>query len=275
MAVYVMGDVQGCNDALARLLSKLGFNRGTDTVVLLGDLVNRGRDSLGVLRRVRSLGSAAELVLGNHDLHALAVHVGARQASVSDTLADLLAAPDATSLFGWLSEQPLALVRQGTLLVHAGVLPQWDVDQVLALNAQFMAGMATFARLGGDGFADWLRPLFGNLPLAWHAGLAEDDTLRLTINALTRLRFCTPEGAMEFASKGKLSDAPAGHVPWFECPNRATARTPMAFGHWSLLGLMRKPHLMALDTGCAWGGQLSAVELLPEGGFGEVVQVRA
>ncbi len=265
MGLYLIGDVQGCADALNQLLRKIDFSPSCDRFVLLGDVVNRGPDSLDVLRQLVALGDAAQCILGNHDLHALAVASGIRPAHKKDTLAPLLAAPDGSALLHWLRHQPLARLQDGYLMVHAGVLPQWTAQQTVALGAQVSAA------LQAPDYADFLRSMYGNTPAQWHDTLQGSDRLRVIVNALTRLRFCSAAGEMEFATKEAAGGAPAGYMPWFDVPGRLTADTPIAVGHWSTLGLVNRPDLLALDTGCVWGGCLSAIRI--DGGRRELVQV--
>ncbi len=258
MALYLIGDLQGCDEALQRLLQALDFSPSRDTIHLLGDLVNRGPDSLAVLRRLMRYGASAQCLLGNHDLHLLAVAEGARAAHRSDTLDAILTAPDRGALLHWVRTRPLALQVQGWLLVHAGLLPQWDAAQALALARDFSA------MLSGTEGSDWLLRMYGNQPDRWSDELAGDDRWRLVANAMTRLRFCSADGQMEFASKDGAGSAPAGYLPWFDVPGRRSANTPIAFGHWSTLGLQQRDKLLALDTGCLWGGCLSAARLDPQ-----------
>lgn len=265
MAVYLIGDVQGCDNALGRLLEALDFSASRDQLYFLGDMVNRGPDSLAVLRRLSALGDAAQAVLGNHDLHALAVAAGVRPARRSDTLGALLGAPDSAALQDWLRWRELAIHAHGVLMVHAGVLPQWDLPRTLAIAQRTVAAL----RSNSDAF---LRNMYGDSPKAWSDELDEAAKLRVAVNALTRLRFCSSAGEMEMASKGAPTTAPTGTLPWFEVPGRATAGTPIAFGHWSTLGLHLTPDLMGLDTGCAWGGTLTAL-CLGAGGSRSVFSV--
>ena len=257
MALYCMGDIQGCNNAFDRLLSEIGFSASRDTVYLLGDLVNRGPDSAAVLRRCMQLGDSVRALLGNHDLHLLAAAHGVRPPSRRDTLQAVLQASDREAMLDWLHQQPLARrLRHGgedLLMVHAGVLPQWSVDDVLALAAEVEA------QLRGPALAGFLQQMYGNSPDQWNAGLKGPDRLRIIVNALTRLRFCTPEGRMDFDSTESAAQAPAGLLPWFDAPHRRTQGTLIAFGHWSTLGWFERPDLLGLDTGCVWGGCLSAV----------------
>jgi len=271
MAHYLIGDVQGCDAPLQHLLDVIDFSPSRDTLVLLGDLVNRGPDSLAVLRRLMALGASAQCLLGNHDLHLLAVARGVRKPHRLDTLDDILHAPDRAPLLHWLRQRPLALQVDGWLLVHAGVLPDWDAEQTLAL-----AGEVSAMLQGPDG-PDWLQQMYGNHPDHWSEHWRGVARWRVIVNALTRLRFCSPDGVMEFDTKDSAAQAPAGFLPWFEVPGRRTADTPVAFGHWSTLGLIHRPHLLALDTGCVWGGWLSAARLQPQAGgraaLAEVIQV--
>lgn len=263
--IYLVGDVQGCDDALQRLLGVLDFSPSRDRLVLLGDLVNRGPASLAVLRRVAALGDAAVSLLGNHDLHLLAVAHGVRGVHRSDTFGDVLRAPDAAAWIEWVRRQRLAHVEAGWLCVHAGVVPQWTTADVLALAAEVES------LLRGPGLAAFLHRMYGNEPSRWSDTLAGDERARFVINALTRLRFCTAEGQLDFKTKDGADGAPKGYLPWFDVPGRATAAQPIAFGHWSTLGLVNEPTLLATDTGCVWGGCLSAVRV--DGGRREVVQV--
>ncbi len=267
MAVYLIGDVQGCDEALGRLLQTIDFSPSRDTLYLLGDLVNRGPDSVAVLRRLMALGGAARCVLGNHDLHALAVAAGVRRPSRMDTLQGLLQADDREVLLAWLRQQAMALQARGVLMVHAGVLPQWSAADTLACAAELEAV------LRGPGWVGFLSQMYGNEPARWDDTLQGMDRLRVVVNALTRLRFCSADGTMEFDTKEGADGAPAGFMPWFEVPGRRTAQEVVAFGHWSTLGWLDRPDVMALDTGCVWGGCLSALRLNPGGGH-ELLQVR-
>ena len=259
MAIYLVGDIQGCDAALGLLLEKIAFSPSRDTLYCLGDLVNRGPDSLAVLRRLMALGSSAPCILGNHDLHLLAVAAGVRPSGKLDTLGAILQAPDRAAMLDWLRFQPLARSfaagGRDYLLVHAGVLPQWTAAQTLALAGEVQS------RLQAPDYRDWLGSMYGNQPDAWREDLQGAERLRVIINALTRLRFCTEDGRMDFASKEAAGAAPEGFMPWFEVPNRATANVCVAFGHWSTLGHINRPNVLALDTGCVWGGCLSAMRI--------------
>jgi bis(5'-nucleosyl)-tetraphosphatase (symmetrical) len=259
MALYLIGDVQGCDDALSRLLAEIGFSPSRDNLWLLGDLVNRGPDSLGVLRRMRALEGSAHAILGNHDLHLLALSQGVRRPHRSDTLDTVLAAPDGAALLDWLRRRPLAAQAQGVLMVHAGVLPQWTVTKTLALAAEVQAVLSA---------TDWtgfIAQMYGNEPARWDESLAGTDRLRMILNVLTRLRFCTPDGTMDFLVKEGAAAAPPGFYPWYDTPGRRTAGTPVAFGHWSTLSTPPRDDVFALDTGCVWGGCLTALRLDPAG----------
>ena len=260
MAMYLIGDVQGCDSALQRLLNEIAFSPSRDTLFLLGDLVNRGPDSAAVLRRLMSLGAAARCLLGNHDLHLLAVAQGVRKAGRSDTLDGVLHAPDRDAMLAWLCQQRLAIreIVSGTdyLMLHAGVLPQWTAAQTMALAAEVEAVLRS------PDLNDFLHQMYGNKPTQWHDDLTDAPRLRCIINALTRIRFCTPQGQMEFDAKGlTAASAPEGYVPWFDAPGRKTADVTVAFGHWSTLGWLDRPNLLSLDSGCVWGGALSALRL--------------
>ncbi len=263
--IYLIGDVQGCDEALGRLLARLDFSPSRDRLVVLGDLVNRGPASLAVLQRLAALGNAAVCLLGNHDLHLLAVAHGARGLHRGDTFADVLQAPDAPHWLSWLAHQPLAHLEAGWLCVHAGVVPQWTTQDVLQL-AQEVQGLLQSAELGR-----FMHQMYGNEPARWSADLTGDARARFIINTLTRIRFCTRDGVLDFKTKDGADAAPAGFLPWFEVQGRATAEQAMAFGHWSTLGLINDPRLLATDTGCVWGGSLTAVRV--DGGRREVIQV--
>ena len=264
MALYLIGDIQGCDAPLQQLLDTLGFSPSRDTLFVLGDLVNRGPQSLAVLRRMHQLGASARCLLGNHDLHLLAVAEGVRDAHRNDTLAEVLAAPDRPALLDWLRQQPLAmhetLEGHPVLMVHAGVMPSWTVQQTMALAAEVQA------TLRGAGYPDFLERMYGNKPTRWRDDLDGMKRLRGIVNVLTRMRFCTPEGAMDLESKEGASGAPAGFLPWYDVPGRRTADTTVAFGHWSTLGWLGRPDVLSMDTGCVWGGALSAARVLPAPG---------
>jgi bis(5'-nucleosyl)-tetraphosphatase (symmetrical) len=254
---YAIGDIQGCLEPLQALLARLRFSADRDQLLLAGDLVNRGPDSLGVLRLVRSLGAAARTVLGNHDLHLLALcHGTSRQPRPGDTLDEILAAPDREALLGWLLEQPLAVddAQHGDLLVHAGVIPQWSREDLLE-NAR-----AAQAALRADPPA-FFAAMYGNQPALWQDALTPMDRHRFTVNVLTRLRYCQPDGRIDLQLKGAPGTQPPPWRPWFEHEHRLLRDRRIIFGHWSTLGLVNRPDVLALDTGCVWGGLLTAVNL--------------
>ncbi len=254
MPILAVGDVQGCYDELRELL-KLARLDASDRIWFVGDLVNRGPKSLEVLRFVRDLGERAVIVLGNHDLHLVALACGHGKPRKDDTLREVLDAPDADELVGWLRERPMIHAEGRYVLVHAGLLPQWTVSKALKL------GREVEAALRGAHHREFIAAMYGSQPDRWDDSLAGPDRLRVIVNAMTRMRFCTRDGQMEFHGKGDPRDAPPGYLPWFEVPRRKSAGTPVVCGHWSALGLRLEPNLLALDTGCVWGGTLSAVRL--------------
>ncbi|WP_077033127.1 symmetrical bis(5'-nucleosyl)-tetraphosphatase [Pelomonas sp. KK5] len=263
---YLIGDVQGCCGALDALLKKIDFSPSRDRVYVLGDLVNRGPASLATVRLLQQLGDAATCLLGNHDLHLLALAHGVRKPKADDTVADILAAPDREALLDWMRQRRMAVHEHGWLMVHAGVVPQWDLTLTLALAAEVEA------LLRSPALPDFLHTMYGNEPDRWSAELTGYARAKFTINVLTRLRFCDADGRMDFKTKDGADGAPKGFMPWFDVPGRRTAGVPMAFGHWSTLGYVDRPDLLALDTGCVWGGKLSAVRI--DGGRRELIQVR-
>lgn len=263
---FLVGDVQGCCDALERLLAEIGFSPSRDHLVLMGDLVNRGPQSLATLKLLRALGDAATCLLGNHDLNLLAVAHGFRRLKRDDTIAEILDSKKRDGWIEWLRRQRLAHRHAGWLVVHAGVVPQWDAATTLELAAEVEA------QLRGPGLADLLRQMYGDEPAQWDPALQGPPRWRFVINTLTRIRYCTPDGRLDLKAKEGLDTAPPGTMPWFEVPGRRTQGVPIAFGHWSTLGLVNREDLLALDTGCVWGGALTAARI--DGGRREVVQVK-
>jgi bis(5'-nucleosyl)-tetraphosphatase (symmetrical) len=264
MATYAIGDIQGCHAELVRLLDYLGFSPSRDRLWFVGDLVNRGPDSLAVLRFVKGLGERAITVLGNHDLHLVMQSEGYGKTSTEDTLKQVLDAPDRDDLIAWLRARPLFHLEGEFAMVHAGLLPQWDVDQAASLADE--AGAALVA----PDYRDFLAHMWGSEPAAWHDGLAGWDRLRVVVNAMTRMRFCSPEGVMEFrapGAKGPPDRGPAGCLPWYDVPGRRSANHHLICGHWSALGFRRAKNLLALDSGCLWGGCLTAVRLEDQRAF--------
>jgi bis(5'-nucleosyl)-tetraphosphatase (symmetrical) len=255
MATYAIGDLQGCFSALERLLHQIAFSPARDRLWFVGDLVNRGPQSLAVVRFVKSLGDRAVCVLGNHDLHLLKVALGFSPQLKGDTLDELLCAPDRETLLDWLRHRPLIHAEDDYVMVHAGLLPDWDVNRALEL-----AGEVEQA-LRGPGYRTLMENLYGNQPDRWSDELTGIERLRVVVNAMTRLRICTADGRMEFSHKGKLSDIPKAYLPWFAIPARRSSNVTIVCGHWSALGLRTEKNLLALDSGCFWGGKLSAVRL--------------
>lgn len=255
MATYAIGDLQGCFLSFQDLLKKIQFNPVHDCLWFVGDLINRGSGSLDVMRWMLEHQSSVVTVLGNHDLHTLVVAEGFVSAHRSDTIQSLLDAPDAPELLSWLRNQPLVHFEHGYLLVHAGLLPAWTVDQAMALGAEVQLA------LQAPNYCEFLQHMYGNDPKRWDDGLTGWDRLRVITNAMTRLRICSRDGEMEFKFKGELQNIPDGYQPWFELSHRASVNTPIVFGHWSALGLQHKNNVYSLDTGCLWGGHLSAMRL--------------
>jgi bis(5'-nucleosyl)-tetraphosphatase (symmetrical) len=257
VATYAIGDVQGCYDELGRLLDKLRFDPAVDRVWFTGDLVNRGPQSLKVLRLVRTLGPRAVTVLGNHDLHLVAAHARGK-ARAKDTFHDVLEAPDAAEWIGWLRRQPLVHVEGRWAMVHAGLAPQWSLPQAVAICA---AASRQIASRRSDAF--FRDHMYGDAPDTWSDALRGWDRLRFVINCCTRLRVCTPGGRLVLDYTGAPRAAPAPARPWFALPNRASRRATIVFGHWSTLGRVHWPahRVYGLDTGCVWGRKLTAVRL--------------
>lgn len=255
MTTFVIGDLQGCRPKLTELLERIQAVSADPKLIFAGDLVNRGPKSLETLREVRALGNAANVVLGNHDLHLLAVAHGIRKQHPSDTLDDILHAADRDELLDWLRHLPLALFEDGHLIVHAGVLPQWTAQKTMALANEVESV------LRGPDWVNFLRQMYGNTPAKWEDSLTGADRLRCIVNALTRIRFCTADGTMDLTASKGVETALPGHMSWFDVPGRKTEDVTVVFGHWSTLGLMMRPNLISLDTGCLWGGQLTAVSL--------------
>jgi bis(5'-nucleosyl)-tetraphosphatase (symmetrical) len=254
LSAYAVGDLQGCLTSFERLAARLP---GATRFVFVGDLVNRGPQSLATLRHVKSLADAglAAAVLGNHDLHLLAVAAGIRPLHASDTLQEILEAPDRDELLAWVRSLPLAHREGGILFVHAGVLPDWDADTTLRLAGE------VHRRLAAPDHEAFLRQMYGNEPARWSDELSGHDRLRCVVNALTRVRVLDADGTMQLKHKDASSKAPPGLMPWFEHPRRATRGHPIVFGHWSTEGLVMRDDVIGLDTGCVWGGRLTALRL--------------
>lgn len=258
VATYAIGDIQGCYTPLRRLLDYVGFDPARDRLWFVGDLVNRGPASLEVLRYVIGLGDAAAVVLGNHDLHLVMQAEGYGKANAEDTLAAVLAAPDRDELMAWLRSRPLFHVDGANAMVHAGLLPQWTVAKARELSDEVRAALMA------DDYRDFLAHMWGSEPTAWSDDLTGWDRLRVIVNAMTRMRFCTGSGSMEFRARGAKSppeQAPPGCLPWYAVPGRASADHTLYCGHWSALGYRQEGDVVALDSGCLWGGCLTAVRL--------------
>lgn len=262
-----IGDIQGCHSAFQSLSEKLSAPADTP-LWIAGDIVNRGPDSLAALRALVDLGPRATVVLGNHDLHLLAVSAGIRTERPGDTIGEILDAPDADALLDWVRHRPFAHFENDMLLVHAGVLPQWDTSLALELADELQRA------LRAPDWRDTLQGLYGNEPNQWSPNLKKRDRMRVAFNAFTRLRFCTPDGAMEFKANGGRDSAPPGYLPWFDVPARRTENVTVVFGHWAALGLMLRDNVVALDSGCVWGNQLSAVRLTADPAQRTVTQVQ-
>jgi bis(5'-nucleosyl)-tetraphosphatase (symmetrical) len=255
MSLYAIGDIQGCHTEFCQLLELTGFSASSDRVWLVGDLVNRGPDSLAVLREAKALGDCAVTVLGNHDFHLLAVAAGYARHHDHDTLSPILQAPDMEELLAWVRTRPLIHSEGDRLLVHAGLLPQWTAGEALALSREVEA------MLTSDQHDKFLASLYGDEPNAWRKDLAGFDRLRVVVNACTRMRFCTADGAMEFREKRGAEYAPPGFRPWFAHESRASADRTIVCGHWSTQELVLAPNVVMLDSGCLWGGTLTAIRL--------------
>lgn len=258
--IWVVGDLQGCCSSLNALLEQPDIKSSRNPCFwFAGDLINRGPDSLGTLRRVMALGDDAVCVLGNHDLHLLGIVAGLRKPGKSDTYDDILASPDADDLLNWLRHRPLAHYEHQHLMVHAGVLPQWSVADTLMLAKEVEQA------LRAPDWPDRLKHMYGNEPARWDSDLSTDERQRVVINALTRLRMCDATGRMDFHHKLAPTEADwkqSGLLPWYDAPERRTRHeTTIVFGHWSTLGLLMRPDVICVDTGCVWGRQLTAVRL--------------
>lgn len=257
MAIYAIGDVQGCYDELKRLLAQLPINPARDELWFVGDLVNRGPRSLATLRYVRSLGKMATVVLGNHDIHLIALAMGNRSRAKARELSDVLNAPDCDELVDWLRHRPLAHYRPelNTLMVHAGVPPQWDAPLTIRLAREVERV------LRGPHCAEYIGDLYGEKPTRWSPKLRGQDRLRFITNCLTRMRYCQPDGKLDLRENGPPGSQSSGLHPWFDLRDRKTARVRVVFGHWASMGLRQRKYLLGIDTGCVWGRKLTAVRL--------------
>jgi bis(5'-nucleosyl)-tetraphosphatase (symmetrical) len=257
MSTYVIGDIQGCFDALQSLLEKISFTPQKDTLWFAGDLVNRGDKSLETLRYVKSLGDRAICVLGNHDLSLLALSEGCGKSS-KHTMQDVLTAPDRDELILWLRRRPLLHhdEKLGYTMVHAGLPPQWDLE-----TTRQCAGEMEEV-LQGDEYHFFMANIFGNEPRKWDRNLKGLDRFRFIINCFTRMRYCTPDGRLNFSDNGPVGSQKKGYLPWYEIEGRKSSELKIVFGHWSaLMGRTSQSNVFALDTGCLWGGGLTAMRL--------------
>lgn len=257
MATYAIGDIQGCYESLLRLLDRIGFDPIRDRLWFVGDLVNRGPDSLATLRFVKGLGESALTVLGNHDLHLLALAVGNSKQKEKSNLDPVLQAPDRDELLDWLRHRPLMHLDQHKdfALIHAGLPPQWDLDTALSCAREVAAV------LQGPDYADYLQAMYGDAPARWSAALSGMERLRFITNCFTRLRYCDAAGTLVLKDKAAPGSQAAGGLPWFAVPGRATQDVRIIFGHWSTLGYSVAFNTWALDTGCVWQGRLTAVRV--------------
>lgn len=258
MTTYAIGDIQGCYDEFRRLLDLIKFQPGQDQLWLAGDLVNRGPKSLETLRFIKSLGDSAISVLGNHDMHLIATVVSLGKSGKKDTLAPVLRASDCDELIDWLRHQPLFYTDQKFCMLHAGLPPQWDFAQTL-----HMARLVEQAMQSAD-HKRFFRTMYGNKPNLWQDDLPKTEQLRFAVNCFTRLRYCTAEGMLDFSQKGPPGSQPEHLLPWYAVPGRKTAELKIIFGHWSTLGLYASHNCYSIDTGCLWGGQLTALALEAE-----------
>ncbi|MCF7964384.1 MAG: symmetrical bis(5'-nucleosyl)-tetraphosphatase [Methylobacter tundripaludum] len=255
MSIYAIGDIQGCFDELLRLLDAISFNEQSDQLWFAGDLVNRGPKSLETLRFVKSLGDAAITVLGNHDLHLLAASCAPKIANKKDSLLPILEAPDRDELIDWLRHRPLFHFNDDFCMVHAGLPPQWDFKKT-----QKMASLVEQVLQGPD-YQAFLKQMYGNKPNLWSSSLKGVARLRFIVNCFTRMRYCDVNGRLDFIHSGPVGSQPKGLVPWFEAPKRKNTDMRIIFGHWSSLGYYEGSNCYAIDTGCLWGGQLTALKL--------------
>lgn len=264
MSTYAIGDIQGCIEPLRCLLKKIQFNPAKDHLWLAGDLVNRGPDSLAVLRFLYDIRHALTIVLGNHDLHFLALALGHRESGKHDTLHDVLAADEIHHLVDWLRHCKLVHhdSTSGFTMVHAGIPPQWTIAQALEFSSEVEAAIQS------DDIDEFLVSMYGNNPNIWHDQLQGFDRLRIITNYFTRMRFCTAEGELELHTKANALEAPPGYRPWYQHTARKNRDAKIIFGHWAALqGKVDTPGIYALDTGCVWGGELTAMRLEDEARF--------
>ncbi|MDD4913921.1 MAG: symmetrical bis(5'-nucleosyl)-tetraphosphatase [Methylococcales bacterium] len=255
MAIYAIGDIQGCYDEFRRLLDVVKFDPGGDQLWLVGDLVNRGPKSLETLRFIKNLGSAAVSVLGNHDLHLIATVVSLGKSGKKDTIGDILRAPDCDELIHWLRRQYLFYHNHQYCMLHAGLPPQWDFALTVKMAREIEQAIQ------GHDYERIFRTMYGNKPSVWSSDMPKIERLRFAINCFTRMRYCTAEGALEFSQKGAPGSQPENLLPWFAVPGRKSLDMKIIFGHWSTLGFYQDYNCISIDTGCLWGGQLTALKL--------------
>ena len=258
MAIYAIGDIQGCLTPLKRVLDKVRFDPAIDRLWIAGDLVNRGPDSLETLRFIYSIRDAVVAILGNHDLHLLALAAGCRQANKYDTLQTILDAPDKAVLLDWLRHQPLLHCddRVGYTIVHAGIPPQWSITQARGYAAEVEAVLQS------SQCQYFLAHMYGNQPDKWDDGLTDYRRWRVITNCLTRMRFCTADGRLNLTAKGDIKNAPEGYLPWFKHAARKASKDNIIFGHWAALrGSVAEGNIFALDSGCVWGDELTVMRL--------------
>lgn len=255
MAIYAIGDIQGCYDELRRLLDTLKFDPGRDQLWLAGDLVNRGPHSLETLRFIKGLGDSAVSVLGNHDLHLIATVVSLSKAGKKDTLGPILRAADCEELIDWLRRQRLFYFNEQFCMLHAGLPPQWDFQQTKAMAAEVEQAIQ------GEDYQRFFRTMYGNKPTVWQDDFPKTEKLRFAVNCFTRLRYCTPDGELDFHQKGAPGSQGPNLVPWYAVPGRKSLDMRIIFGHWSTLGFYAGYNVYSIDTGCLWGGQLTALKL--------------
>lgn len=258
MAIYAIGDIQGCYDDFRRLLDFIAFDPGKDQLWLAGDLVNRGPKSLETLRFVKGLGNSAITVLGNHDLHLIATVVSLGKSGKKDTLASVLRAEDCDELIYWLRHQRLFYYNDDFCMLHAGLPPQWDFETTRQMAIEAEKAMQ------GQGYEKFFRTMYGNKPAVWRENLTKTEKLRFAINCFSRLRYCTTDGVLDFVQKGAPGTQPAHLMPWFMVPGRKSLNMRIIFGHWSTLGFYQDYNCYSIDTGCLWGGELTALKLADE-----------
>lgn len=255
MGLYAIGDVQGCTSCLKRLLDTIKFDPSTDQLWFVGDLVNRGPDSLGSLRLIRELDDCSICVLGNHDLHLIAAAYGVTKVRTGDTLQEILDSHDCVELIDWLRHRPLFHVESPYCLVHAGIAPQWSIDDAVRYASEVERVLQS------DRIHEFLKHMYGNEPSLWSEHLTGWNRLRLITNTFTRIRYCTSQGALHMKEKRAPFETDQSIIPWFEFKSRKSDSSTIVFGHWSTLGLRVNQNSIALDTGCVWGGALTAVKL--------------